>query len=852
GPLLQPALGCLEERTPVHWLAFFGDSLARAVFFDLVSLLNGSADTIHPGHSANYTENCVSLERRPPTNREKCGGFDFILPAAVVGPGRIQAAALLLPAAPGDLRLSYRLKTFTWEPAFDLASLAALGEPTPDVLVLSFGIWDMQYPPGSSPDLGVVNFEQHSRTFIATLSHSFRNASPQMLWLTVTAVASERLPAWKRPLLSAELSRRYNDIADFTPPGVGNAFVVGVRIGWRLATDSYTLNPSNMAGAGMDRCRKFDFMDEATAAAAAAAAPPTVKGGLVVDIGPMKTGPSPLDAAARLEAARSSLATILADPGPSSKSSEGGELGVRVFAEALPEEVAQVGEMRIDEDGVLVLSSALPSPDGTRLRLLQEKQRFGEALGTLEVKASSRKFCCEKVVSLLTSKSQSCAISYGATGTGKTFWQQRLQKALGAELLRILSDPQCDSSGALQVSMVEVLDVCRDLLASSSDATVPLQEGCGSLTACLPSYPVSTLQEFEALLSTATAARRTGATDQSPSSSRTHLLCILRTDRFEVMLADLAGSERAADRRSHTSTQLGEAKAINWSLACLHELLESVLTKSSGDQEIVWLAHVHPSSRSIAHSLHTLSLAGDLVKAGLMQHRRTRPWQEVPPKVWTKEQLTAWIAASFPSMPADTFAWADGAAFAREWERDLVKRAELAGASKEDASAAYEAFHARDDRAQTEEPLLRKAGIEVIDTFTSGLQHPEDSPDGVHFPGRVSRHHTQLLINAVWNLIFYNNFRGWWVIYHELDTKEIRSLEEPDKRRRKAVAAGKWDQFRCSGPPKRGPLEFGPPLPTAQERSTVPDQKEHATLNTLGKHYVPSIVWSCLDLWLRG
>ena len=46
-------------------------------------------------------------------------------------------------------------------------------------------------------------------------------------------------------------------------------------------------------------------------------------------------------------------------------------------------------------------------------------------------------------------------------------------------------------------------------------------------------------------------------------------------------------------------------------------------------------------------------------------------------------------------MPADTFAWADGAAFAREWERDLVKRAELAGASKEDASAAYEAFHAR-------------------------------------------------------------------------------------------------------------------------------------------------------------
>ena len=57
--------------------------------------------------------------------------------------------------------------------------------------------------------------------------------------------------------------------------------------------------------------------------------------------------------------------------------------------------LGKVGEMRIDEDGVLVLSSALPSLDGTRLRLLQERQRFGEPLGTLEVKASSRKFCFE-------------------------------------------------------------------------------------------------------------------------------------------------------------------------------------------------------------------------------------------------------------------------------------------------------------------------------------------------------------------------------------------------------------------------------------------------------------------------
>ncbi|CAE7520622.1 KIN8A, partial [Symbiodinium pilosum] len=327
----------------------------------------------------------------------------------------------------------------------------------------------------------------------------------------------------------------------------------------------------------------------------------------------------------------------------------------------------------------------------------------------------------EKVVSLLvpesTEKYQSAAISYGATGTGKTFWQQRLQKAVGAELLKSLpenGDP--DGPGVLQVSMVEVLESCSDLLAPpSSNPAVILQEGSGSLYDCLPFYKVRTVLELEAQLSQANQARHTDTTEKSPLSSRTHLVCIMRTDHLQVTLVDLAGSERASDRREHTGKQLAEAKAINWSLACLHEcvrhvadgsshvplrrtpltrLLECVLTKSLS-QQIVWIAHVHPCSRQLGHSLHTFSHAGEIVKAGLAQQRRNMPWQKVQPKMWTKEQLSTWVAESFPAMPPDTFSWADGATFGREWEMDLVKRAELAGASKEDATAAYEAFHAR-------------------------------------------------------------------------------------------------------------------------------------------------------------
>ena len=62
----------------------------------------------------------------------------------------------------------------------------------------------------------------------------------------------------------------------------------------------------------------------------------------------------------------------------------------------------------------------------------------------------------DKVVSLLlppdTDRFQSACISYGATGAGKTFLQQRLQKAVGLKLLQGLPDD--GSVAVLHVSIV--------------------------------------------------------------------------------------------------------------------------------------------------------------------------------------------------------------------------------------------------------------------------------------------------------------------------------------------------------------------------------------------------------------
>ena len=130
-------------------------------------------------------------------------------------------------------RLTFRLKTFAWEPEFDEQWLRSLrrGRRLPDALLLSFGIWDMQYPPENDPEKGLVAFATALHRFLASLDKALgggseasvrsgtasqldgRTRRPKLYWLSVTAVADMRLPAWKSPRMSAALARRYNEVA---------------------------------------------------------------------------------------------------------------------------------------------------------------------------------------------------------------------------------------------------------------------------------------------------------------------------------------------------------------------------------------------------------------------------------------------------------------------------------------------------------------------------------------------------------------------------------------------------------------------------------------------------------------
>ena len=235
------------------WLAVYGDSLARGVFFDTVEALNYSEaaaavrlrsapSSVHMGHFANYSTDCAIVESRPPLRRPKCGGFAFDWwpdPTARTGAAAVRAVASALPSTAARKRphLSFRLKTFTWEPEFDRSWLRAIrrARVLPDALLLSFGIWDMQYPPDNEPGRGVDAFRSALRNFLSAFEaaldprpyrhrvtrgdaddaaeNSALRRRPRLFWLTVPAVSQQRLPEWKRPRMNAALARQYNAVA---------------------------------------------------------------------------------------------------------------------------------------------------------------------------------------------------------------------------------------------------------------------------------------------------------------------------------------------------------------------------------------------------------------------------------------------------------------------------------------------------------------------------------------------------------------------------------------------------------------------------------------------------------------
>ncbi|GLJ25916.1 hypothetical protein SUGI_0496820 [Cryptomeria japonica] len=226
--------------------------------------------------------------------------------------------------------------------------------------------------------------------------------------------------------------------------------------------------------------------------------------------------------------------------------------------------------------------------------------------------------------------------AYGASGSGKTHIMQGDKKATGlmSRAISSLLSKVNNSESRVDISYYEVyMDKCYDLLGPKTKSQVPISlfedsEGHVQLLG-LQKLRVSSVQEFEQILSYGCLGRKMGHTALNHVSSRSHGVLVIWVTCGNVVgklnLIDLAGNED--NRRSkNEGISLKESSKINQSLFALSNVIhalnanekrvpyrDSKLTRIlqdslGGTSRTLMIACLNPVSFSEA--LHTLSLAG--------------------------------------------------------------------------------------------------------------------------------------------------------------------------------------------------------------------------------------------------
>jgi hypothetical protein len=208
-----------------------------------------------------------------------------------------------------------------------------------------------------------------------------------------------------------------------------------------------------------------------------------------------------------------------------------------------------------------------------------------------------------------------CILSYGATGSGKTYSMFGPPGALGTELMGIVprlcnelfdytaarrggvayssSLSHCVTFSSITMSMVEVyMEDVFDLLHERKELKVKFGEGGTSSFEVPDAFRprVSSYQDVIDLLHISERNKTVASTSIHERSSRAHTLCQLtvsltRPDgsiqTSRIALGDLAGSERVKAAGTDGGVPLNEACNINLSLLTLGRCIEAVVSRKA-------------------------------------------------------------------------------------------------------------------------------------------------------------------------------------------------------------------------------------------------------------------------------
>ncbi|EQC35035.1 hypothetical protein SDRG_07275 [Saprolegnia diclina VS20] len=264
---------------------------------------------------------------------------------------------------------------------------------------------------------------------------------------------------------------------------------------------------------------------------------------------------------------------------------------------------------------------------------------------------------------------------YGQTGSGKTHTMTGFQEHI-ADLL--FATPQAPWN--VVISAIEIAGAkCYDLLKKRQRVLVCDDEGGSSKLLNIGEHVATSAADLLATVERALAQRATEKTAVNSVSSRSHFLCFLTLRSAsgdvrggQLVLLDLAGSERNEDSFAHSADRRKETIEINSSHMALKQCVRalgaedvtgyvpyraSTLTRLlkeslwSKDARAAVIATISPIATDTEHTLHTLQYAS-LMLAENPELKRDRvdvtpAPAEAPVKAalkdWSHDEVLAWF-----------------------------------------------------------------------------------------------------------------------------------------------------------------------------------------------------------------
>jgi len=238
------------------------------------------------------------------------------------------------------------------------------------------------------------------------------------------------------------------------------------------------------------------------------------------------------------------------------------------------------------------------------------------------------------LIPLLNDKGTITIFAYGQTGSGKTFTMEGVQKAAIADMFVLAKAGLTFSASYFEIYDGKVFDLLnkRKQLDLLEDANNIIQ------VVGLSEKEANSADKIMSVIEFGNKVRSTSSTVANDTSSRSHAICKIqiRKDKAvmgNLLLIDLAGSEKAQVGQANSRQRRLEGAEINKSLLALKECIRAIdmkgphipfraskLTKvlresfsgSSEKNKIVMIACVSPVKSSTGDTLNTLLYANRL------------------------------------------------------------------------------------------------------------------------------------------------------------------------------------------------------------------------------------------------